>query len=522
MRNIIFKVILISLVLNSRFEKSLFAAETKGEIKKVTTEAEDTVIEFKESKFLQIEKLDIPKELSRIADQIRQNTLDVIITSKTHTPVYAQKVEAGYSDSYKKFHGLDIQIVPIPGQEDFYSLSFFYYNWTNRKFDKRLRKKISKYNVLNELRFGVYEVLLGKNFVDDHKDEIEKQNYERIQAVRENEDVLARIERKKKKILKKKLEEEEIQLSPEEEKESTKLKRDELDKKGDIIDSVDEKTNPPSTSKSAAFKDGDSDEDKAINSVDELEELKKDKKTLKSKGKTKKKVKPKPTKEETPPPVPIAPADLPNPDVKEIIPIVSSLYAFVNSFNDSVISDGLLHSTSTLRYLGFGARYINEQETSMPRGMRFSLKVGMPVKKDEYLFPVYRSFEAEIYKRNIFNHFQVFGGVDLAPIYFVNLANPGEGLKVFENDIFWLKGGLAFNQEIFGKEFDFRVIYLKSAIAKSNVNKSLAGTSLAFNVYYQHTKKHGAEFLTKSTSMVGDLSIASKSVYFSYVYKFEN
>ena len=186
--------------------------------KKELTEAEETISDFKETKFLQIDKLDIPKELSRIEEQIRQNATDVIISSKTHTPVYAQKRESGYSDSYKKFYGLEVQIVPIPNEPDFFALNYFYYNWVTRKYDKRLRKRISKYNVLNEMRFGLYELLLGKKFVDEHKDEIEKQNYDRIQAVREGEEVQKRLDRKNKKLNKKKLEAEALKKTEEEEK----------------------------------------------------------------------------------------------------------------------------------------------------------------------------------------------------------------------------------------------------------------------------------------------------------------
>ncbi len=140
--------------------------------------------EFNETKFLQVDEIDIPKELRRIEDQIKENAVDVIIHSKTHSPVFAQKREEGYSASYKKFHGLKIKIFPISEESDFYSLQLFYFNWTTNKFDKKLKRRISKFNVLNELRFAVYEILLGEHWIRENREKIEKENFDRIQAVR--------------------------------------------------------------------------------------------------------------------------------------------------------------------------------------------------------------------------------------------------------------------------------------------------------------------------------------------------
>ena len=497
--------------------------EATGPPKKETTEQEDIINDFKETKFLQIDQLDVPAELKRIEGQIRQNALDVIISSKTHTPVYAQKRVSGYSESYKKFHGLEVQIVPIPNEQDFYSLNFFYYNWTNRKFDKRLRRRISKYNVLNELRFALYELLLGKQFVFDHKDEIEKQNFDRISAVRESEEEIARQNRKKKKLEKKK-EEEELELKEEkEEKKKNKLKREELEKKEKAL-----KTPPEELSQNSSLnvpnKEED-DEDLNSDDPDELAKLKKKKEDENNKKKAKKKDTDKDSKkdnsdENSANAKPEAPK--PNEDAGETIPSTATLYALGSFFTDNVITDGYLHASTNLRYLGFGARYIQEQDIPNPRGMRFSLKVGLPIKKDNYAFPVYRSFETEIYKKFFSKHVQFFGGLDLSPIYFVNLAEKGEGLLVFENDIFWMKGGVGFNQEVFGKEIDLRIMMFKSLMVKNNVKKALAGSALAFNLAYQHTPKHGAEISVQQRDLLGDLTVSSKSLYFSYTYKFEN
>lgn len=495
--------------------KTLVAKETKKEI----TDAEDTLIEFKETKFLQIDHLDVPKELERIEGQIRQNALDVIISSKTHTPVYAQKVSDGYSDSYKKFHGLKIQIVPIPNEQDFYSLTFQYYNWTNRKFDKELRRRISKYNVLNELRFGLYELLLGKKFVDDHKDKIEKQNYDRIQAVRENEEKQARIDRKKRKLIKKKEIEEEIKLirQQEEDKKKSKLSRgNALEKDKSLTNTIEQDVSRTS----GLINPPDDLEVEDVN-IDDPEDVEKSQKNSPKRfAKNKKSKKTNQTSQESSEELILNQA--PEEEKKAEIPSVSKLYAFVSLFDESVVSKGLLQTSTHLKYAGFGARYINEQDTNTPRGMRFSLKVGLPIKKDNYQFPVYRSFETEIYKKKILGHFSFFAGLDLIPVYFVNLAAAGEGLTVFENDIFWLKGGGGANFNIFDKNFDLRFIFFKSLISKSNQNIPLVGTAIAFNLQYMHNEKHGGEFSYHKSELAGNVDASSSSITLSYVYKFEN
>ena len=267
------------------------------------------------------------------------------------------------------------------------------------------------------------------------------------------------------------------------------------------------------------------DEDLNSDDPDELAKLKKKKEDENNKKKAKKKDASKDQKkdnseENSANAKPDAPK--PNDDAGETIPSISTLYALGNFFTDNVITDGYLHASTNLRYLGFGARYIQEQDIPNPRGMRFSLKVGLPIKKENYAFPVYRSFETEIYKKFFSKHLQFFAGLDLSPIYFVNLAEKGEGLLVFENDIFWMKGGIAFNQEVYGMEIDLRIMMLKSLMVKNNVNKALAGSGLAFNLAYQHTARHGAEISVQQRDLVGDLTVSSKSLYLSYTYKFEN
>ena len=208
----------VNLAVYAESKKSALLDLKKAAVPEKKEIVDDPTIEFKETRFLQLDRISIPNELKSIEEQIKQNITDVVLVSKTHTPVYAQKRD-GYTDSYKKFFGLQVQISPYPAQADSYQVHFFYYNWTTNKFDKTLYKVISKYNVINELRFGTFELIFGKKYVETNRDAIDIQNYERIQAVRKSIAEQAQIEKMQEK--KKKLKEEE-----EEEKKSEAKKKD--------------------------------------------------------------------------------------------------------------------------------------------------------------------------------------------------------------------------------------------------------------------------------------------------------
>jgi hypothetical protein len=209
------------------------------------------------------------------------------------------------------------------------------------------------------------------------------------------------------------------------------------------------------------------------------------------------------------------------------IPTVSNLYAFGNILD--VVNDSAITITSVnvptktkLRYLGFGARYIQEQVSETPRGMRFAVTSGFAIKKDNYKIPVFRAFETEIRRGKIFKYFKVFAGVDYTPIVFVNLVDFGEKLQVHENDIFWAKIGLSAHPIAWGKDLEIRSVFMKSLMVSSNQDKELEGTSLLISTYYQHTTKFGFELSYQQTYLSGDLEVESKSIGFAYVYKFEN
>jgi hypothetical protein len=492
-------------------------AQTEQKVQAIEESAKD----FKESKFLQVDAVSLPPELKKIEDEIKQNLIDVIIHSRTHTPMFSQKREEGYSESYKKFHGLNLEISPIVDAQDFYYMHFFYYNWTTNKFDKKLTRRISKYNVLNEIRFALYELLISKEFVKEHKDEIDKQNFDRIQDVREA--VSAQKKNDKKERLENILKEEK-KLLIEENKKKKKLLREERGKKADKI----KQNTPKATELSPSKKNEEDDSPIAENNIEtaEMEPLKIDiDENNRRVGRRKSKVKEDPPKVVEVPPEPLIPVP-PPPDPVEPgeppIPTKSTFYLFGSYFDEYSTATGLIQSTTNLRYVGFGARFIIQELTEKPRGIRFTLRVGMPVLKQNYEFPVYRTIESEIYRAKIFKIFQLFGGIDFSPNYFVNLPGFGEHLQVFENDFTWLKAGLGVNFEIFGHETAMRVNYLKSLMMSSNQKKTLTGDRLNASIDYQLKEQHYFEIAYQQSTLVGELEVLSKGWLFSYILKLEN
>jgi hypothetical protein len=489
------------------FAETLMAQTTTAEMK-----------EFGEANYLQLDELDVPKGIKRVEDQLRENVIDVIIHSKTHMPIFAQKRPDGYSKSYKKFYGLNIRILPILQDDDFYSLQLFYFNWTTNKFDKKLVKKISKYNVLNELRFATYEILLGKQWVLDHKDEIESRNFERIQAVRE---VISEQERLKKKK-KKEDEIKKLKAEEEEEKKSVRnlIKREEREKKAkkEEVPEEEEAIEEGATSVNKTDLDqkgADIDQEKIKIEENIQKQASSSKAAKKKKAKTPAEVE----KENAENLVSEINPEIPEPGV----PKKTHFYGFANYFQESTgVRGGLIPTDTDLKYIGAGGRFILERETFIPTGYRVSIQAAMPIFKEKYKFPIYRSVESEVFASRILDRFQFFAGLDFVPVYFVGLPSEGSRLQVYENDFLWLKAGAGVNEVLFNKKVELRFSYLKSLVSKSNQKDKFEATKTIISSYFQIHDSHGAEINFSTMNASGSFDVASKRVAFSYIYKFEN
>lgn len=469
--------------------------------------------EFANGSYLQIDNLDVPKGIKRVEEQLRENVIDVIIHSKIHMPIFAQKRPAGYSKEYKKFYGINIRILPIIGDEDFYSLQLFYYNWTTNKFDKKLVKKISRYNVLNELRFATYEIIMGKQWVMDHKDQIENRNFERIQAVR---DVISQNERMRKKKQKEE-EKKKKQLEEENEKKRIRnlLKREEREKKNkkEEQEENDSQENDSTSGNGLEF---------VMTTDPEIEKMKLEENQLKnnasSKSKPKKKMALAPESE-----MDMEGEELTFPESSIVkLPKKTYLYGFANYFQEDIEIGGIIETSTTLKYFGVGGKFILESQDIYPRGMRFSIQAATPIFKEKYKFPIYRAAESEYFISKLLGHVKFFAGLDFVPVYFVGLPEAGAGFQVYENDFLWGKIGAEVTGNLFEHSFELRAVYSKSLVSKSNQEGTFDATKLAFSAYSQIKNNHGAELNISSMNASGPFSVVSKKIALSYVYKFEN
>ncbi len=470
--------------------------------------------EFAEASYLQIDQLDVPKGIKRVEDQLRENVIDVIIHSKTHMPIFAQKREEGYSKDYKKFYSLNIRILPIKGDDDFFSLQLFYFNWTTNKFDKRLVRKISRYNVLNELRIATYEILLGKHWVMDHKDEIESRNFNRIQAVRE---VLNEQEKRRKKEQKEEeKKKEELEEQKKRKSERTLLKREEREKplKKESVEEKEEEEaeSVPKNKEDELSAQADTDPF----SLEEMQNKK-----LASSANVRKKTKTSHLAEE-PEAVVETPAPVFSTPPPPGIPKKSHLYGFANFFQEAVDINGILPTSTNLKYFGGGGRFILETQEEHPTGFRFSIQAATPIFKEEYKFPIYRGVESEYFISNLFGHLKIYGGLDYTPVYFVGLPDEGLRFQVYENDFLWAKIGAEVTGVLYERKVEARLNFHKSIASMSNQKGSFDATKLSFSLYSQIKNNHGAEINFSSMNADGPFQVIAKKVALAYVFKFEN
>ena len=212
----------------------------------------------------------------------------------------------------------------------------------------------------------------------------------------------------------------------------------------------------------------------------------------------------------------------PNVDIPEVTLKKSYLYGNVNYFQESTAITGLVPTVSDLKYIGVGGKFILEKQSYFPNGTRFSILAGIPIFKEEYKFPIYRSIESEIFISNPSRNFKLYMGLDYMPIYFVGLPSQGTGLQVFEDDFIWGKIGLEFDGNFFNRNLEIRFSYLKSLISKSNQNNKIIGSKSNVSAYYQIKDNHGAEITINSIKATGAFELSSQKVMISYVYKFEN
>lgn len=480
------------------------------------TETNESAEEFKESKFIQIDPVDIPEELKVIEDQITQNSIDVIILSGKHTVVYSQKREEGYNKNFKNFYGLKVSVYPLKDDPDFFVLKLFYYNWITNKFDKNLSKRISKYNVLNELRFAMYELYFGKSFVQDNKDALEKKNFDRIQAVRKM--VEEQKKQEKKQAKKKKEQQEKEAIDKKNEEVSEKLKREERkkkdkNKKDDIASS--EIENQVKAKEKGEDDIVDESEDLAIE-IGEPENSSPGKSGNKKK-KIKNEIKNTVIENELKDPA----ASLEPLGDGTFVPKTVEFKFISGVSQESVETKGILTVKTNLRYLNLGASYRAENQTAWPWGYTIAMNAGIPIKKENYQISVARSLEGGLHVK-VKDGLSLSIGLEYSSLPFVNLAGPGEGLKAIQNDIAYGKIGLDYSFSIRRREAHIGVEFSQSLSHKSNIEKSIQTQRTSFYLKSDIIGQHGVILSLFKTQIDGQFTGNSSGGTILYSYKFGN
>lgn len=498
---------------------ALFSTVSPAEIKKA--EVEEQVTEFKESKFLQVDAFDIPKDLKVIENQIAQNAIDVIILTGKYTVNYSAMRPDGYNKNYLNFYGVKVSILPIKESSSEYVLKLFYYNWTTNKYDKTITRRISKYNVLNEMRFAMFDLILGPDVVKENRDILEKKNFERIQAVREM------VEEQEKREKKRKKEETEAQglkknqpQRNEDEQTEEKLKR-ETKKKAEQTEETIESENQkqakvdsgiiPSSGKAGPAPEDEEAELEIKKSQSAAEKL------------SKKKVAEKEIEEKKTEPTVNAPqVSTPEPEKQEPgTPKTVSFSLNAGVRFDSVDASGLIQAKTNLNYLNLGADYRTDVLAKYPWGYGFSLNAGIPVKKEKYQISVSRALEGGVFK-TFLSKFRLGGGVEYSSLVFANLPGAGEGLKIVQNDLLYGKFKFSIQFNLFSKEMLAGVEHGTSFSQKSNVNKQISVTKDAFFFQTQVKGDHSAELRVTQSNFTGYFSGKSSGLALLYVYNFGN
>lgn len=487
-----------------------------------TSDKVDSIEEFKETRQIIIDKIFLPKELKIIEEEVSQNAIDVIILSGTHNLVFnAQFNENGHLKTFKNFYSLKIEINEHPTSDGFFLLRLYYYNWLTKKEDHRLIRKISKYNVLNELRMNLYQLFKGKNFVETKKESLEKSNYERIQAVAQSIEEKKRKKKIKEKIEAKKITPEELEDNLKKKKDKDQLIKREEDPK--IIKTpnsqnvLNESSPPQKNNESEEIKNSES--LLSVKSQIILDEKEKEEFEKKSKKRNKKlEINEEPQALETTPP-PISSEVVPEISSPNI-PRISHFHFFSGYHFENVYTSSIIKTTTNPKYIIIGAHYENIQDKAKPSGFEFDMRAGIPIGTAQYQVPVYREIQTEYFYKDLIPMLTISAGLDISPIYFVNLPELGKDLQIFENDVYWAKIGLKLSFQIYDKIQKIGMYVYKDLVFKSNFEKKMTATKSKIYLTGKIATKYGYTFETFSSTISGNITGNLRGYFLGFNYYF--
>ena len=171
----------------------------------------------------------------------------------------------------------------------------------------------------------------------------------------------------------------------------------------------------------------------------------------------------------------------------------------------SVASENYLLATSLdMTFLRFGANIKITEERVNPYSYEFILLAGTSVENEIAQIPSWRTIEANASKYFLSNFIRLGVGIELSPYFHLNLPTPGEGIQLYEQSIFWIKGIAEIKFNIFRREFNIGGTYSQSISVSSTIeNYKVSAIKSTYFARYFITPKYGAEFASSGYNFSG-------------------
>ena len=502
-------------------------------------------------KYLQIDELNIPETLDEINFEIKQNTIDVVLNSPKYI-FLTSKRDKVVNKNYKDYNSLKVKLKKSSSKS--YVADIHLENWYSAKYDRKFQVILSKYNLLTDLRMGIYELLYGKVYVRKNREKLIQYSAIRIKKIREMAKKKENNDKNKSKTSggKSKKEEPDAAIAPNNKKKSKKKppasKKEEEDVAGTKGDDKEKKEETAEKGKDEP-KDKKTKEDLA---GDESSKNKKKNKKKKadSEEEDEEKVEevalpvdPEEKRKEPDPRIAAAfsaeepekekdsesqynlleASDIFNKQINIFINKLSKFTAYLLYTNYSVNSSNYLLETSLdMTFVRFGASIQIIQEKVNPIAYEFLLLAGTSVENDVVQIPAWRTIEAKASKYILSNLFQIGVAIESSPYFFINVPQPGEGIQLYQNDIIYAKGFAALHFRLFKRAFTVGASYA-SALSVSSTIENYKATAVKTEVYgsYFITQKYGLAFSSETYNFSGtDQGEAANSTGTNYSLNF--
>ncbi|MGB0454833.1 MAG: hypothetical protein ACPGJV_14080 [Bacteriovoracaceae bacterium] len=491
------------------------------------TFAQDDQIE-KVERFLQVKRINIPKPLEEIDFEIQQNAVDVVINSNKYIFLTSKRKKI-VNKNYKNHNSLEIKLNPIPGSDRAYNAEFRLSNWYSEKFDRTVKTKVRKFNLLTDFRMGIYELLYGRDFIKKNREKLIQYSANRIKRIAE----IAEQKRKEKKANGQSIAAEEDSPQDRRRKElespenkQTKQKNEKQDENSDDPENAkkDKEKDPEEEDKKSeipANKKSDPSQSDDEQSKKKKDSDKKDSKETKEQAsnKTPKKKKrgifgaedsddPQEEQKEL--------GDTDAPDVflkRELYDNVPEVYIEKVSKLTGVLKYNTFATKSTailedteldLSFFIFGVDFSIKEFKLNPWEYSVSMMAGSSVETDDYEIPAWLSIDLGVYKYILSDFLKLGIQVEYSPYYLVNLPIVGEGTQLYELNVKWWSAFAGVRLRALRREFLFYGILSNSFGVSSSIDGYEASASrMTLGAKIQVLKKYSLAFETVGFNLTG-------------------